>query len=146
MDKEFNDGEQFTLNIDNCIADKSMPAVVREASVNLRDYAYINVGRFFKEMSDIDLDTLQSLAEHTHPDAESTDEQIQQAFECMTLLGLAMLVGEGHDLTEQACESSLRVMISYVTIESLARKNLVEAFHENWSMDMDDTKPIVKAK
>jgi len=37
-------------------------------------------------------------------------------------------------------------MISYVTIETLARKNLVEAFHENWSMDMDDTKPIVKAK
>jgi len=146
MDKEFNDGEQFTLNIEKCIADKSMPAVIRETFVHLRDHGYINVGKFFKEMSDLDLDTLQMLAEFTHPDVDATEEQTQQGYEYMTLLGLAMLVGEGHELTEQACENSLRVMISYVTIETLARKNLVEAFHENWSMDMDDTKPIVKAK
>lgn len=146
MDKQFNDGEQFTLNIDKCIADKSMPAVIRETFVHLRDHGYINVGKFFKEMSDLDLDTLQILAEYTHPDAEATEEQTMQGYEYMTLLGMAMLVGEGHELTEEACENSLRVMISYVAIEGLARKNLVEAFHENWSMDMDDTKPIVKAK
>ena len=140
--------DTFTLNIDRCIADKSNPAVIRELFKQLHDHGYINVGKYFAEMSDIDLDMLTDLADHTHPDAvgESSPDEIAQAMETITLIGMALTVGEGGVLTETACEQGLKLAISYIAIESLYRKGVVNVFRENWSMTDDGSKPIVELR
>ena len=140
------DNETFTLNIGRCIADKTIPAVIRGLFMELRDHGYTNTGKFFQEMSDIDLDTLNYLAEQTHPESDSTEEESNRAYEVLALFGMALTVGEGRELTMENAEDSLKIAISYIAIESLSRRGLVEAFHENWTMDRDDTSPIVKAK
>jgi hypothetical protein len=140
--------DTFTLNIDRCIADKSNPAVIRELFKQLRDDGYINVGKYFAEMSDIDLDMLTEIADHTHPDAvgESTPEQITQSMETMALMGMALTVGEGGVLSESACEQGLKLTITYIAIESLYRRGIVNVFRENWSMTEEGNKPIVEMR
>ena len=143
-----NSEDTFTLNIDRCIADKSNPAVIRELFKQLRDDGYINVGKYFAEMSDLDLDMLTEIADHTHPDAvgESTPDQIAQSMETMALIGMALTVGEGGALTESACEQGLKLAITYIAIESLYRKGVVNVFRENWSMTEEGNKPIVEMR
>jgi hypothetical protein len=143
-----NSEDTFTLNIDRCIADKSNPAVIRELFKQLRDDGYINVGKYFAELSDLDLDMLTEIADHTHPDAvgESTPVQIAQSMETMALIGMALTVGEGGILTESACEQGLKLAITYIAIEGLYRKGLVNVFRENWSMIEEGNKPIVEMR
>lgn len=118
----FGDGETFTPNISRCIADKSIPAVIRGLFTGLRDNSYINTGKFFAELSDIDLDTLSYLAESTHPEADVTEEESDQACAYMTLLGMALLVGEGQELTLESSGNGLRLAIAYTSAESLFRQ------------------------
>lgn len=143
-----NSDDTFTLNIDRCIADKSNPAVIRELFKQLRDDGYINIGKYFAEMSDLDLDMLTEIADHTHHEAvgESTPDQIAQSMETMALIGMALTVGEGGTLTEEACEQGLKLAITYIALEGLFRKGLVNVFRENWSMTEDSSKPIVELR
>lgn len=143
-----NSKDTFTLNIDRCIADKSNPAVIRELFKQLRDDGYINVGKYFAELSDLDLDMLTEIADHTHPSAvnESTPEQIEQSIETMALIGMALTVGEGGVLTESACEQGLKLAITFIAIESLYRRGIVNVFRENWSMIEEGNKPIVEMR
>ena len=143
-----NSDDTFTLNIDRCISDKSNPAVIRELFKQLRDDGYINVGKYFAELSDIDLQLLVDLAEHTHVDAsnESDESDISRGVETLALLGMALTVGEGGPLTESACEQGVRLAIAFVSIESLYRKGLVNVFRENWSMIEEGNKPIVELR
>lgn len=142
----FGDDDTFTFNISQCIADKSIPSVIRSLFIELRDHSYINTGKFFAELNAIDLDTLSYLAENTHPDADVSEEESDQAYEYMTLLGMALLVGEGQELTMESSEIGLRLAITFTTIESLYRQGLVDVFHENWTMDQHCNKPIVAKK
>jgi hypothetical protein len=138
----------FTLNIERCINDKSQPAVIRQLFMQLRDDGYINTGKYFAELSTIDLQTLSDLADCTHPDAvdELPVEQIDEGFEAMTLVGMALMVGEGGMLSEESCEAALKLAISYTAIETLYRNGLVNVFRENWTMAEDTGKPIVELR
>lgn len=138
--------EYFTLNIERCIADKQIPAVIRQLFVELRDHGYVHVGKFYSELSDIDLDTLTTLAEQTHPEAAITEDEQNTAYEHMALLGMGLLVGEGQELSEENCENSLKLAIAYTAIEGLFRAGLVEVIRDNWSMVGDDKLPLVKLK
>lgn len=139
--------EYYTLNIEKCINDKTLPTVLRMLFVELRDCGYVHVGKFFGEMSRADLDTLRMLADYTHPDNEDvTEEEEKMGYETMALLGMALMTGEGHELSEENCENGLKLALSYTAIETLYREGLVEVFRDNWSMVGDDTMPIVKLK
>lgn len=141
------DEEIYSLNIETCIADRSIPSVIREVFLSLRENGYVNVGSFFKNLSDIDLETLSTLADFTHPDVEdATQEQVDMGYQYMSLLGMALMVGEGFDLSMDNCELGLKLAISYTAIESLHRHGMVNVFYENWSMDSDTNKPIVELK
>lgn len=143
-----NSNDTFTLNIDRCIEEKSNPAVVRDLFKQLRENGYINVGKFFEELSDLDLEMLTDIADRSHPDAASelTVEQIDQSMEMMVLIGMALTVGEGGVLTEHACAQGSQLAIAFITIEGLYRKGLVNVFRENWSMIEDGNKPIVELR
>lgn len=141
---EFENG--FTLNIDRCINDKSQPAVIRELFTQLRKDGYINVGKYFSELSDIDLQTLSDLSERTHPDTDVSQDEAQVGFEVMALLGMALTVGEGGMLDEKTTEVGLKLVIAYTAIETLYRKGLVNVFRENWSMAEDEGKKIVELR
>lgn len=147
MSEQFNENH-FTLNIDRCINDKNQPAVIRQLFTQLRDDGYINAGKYFAELNDADLQTLADLADYTHPQAQEdyTAEQINSGYEAMTLLGMALTVGEGGILDENTCETGLKLAISYTAIEQLYRKNLVNVFRENWTMTEDTGKPIVELR
>jgi hypothetical protein len=143
-----NSDAAFTLNIDRCINDKSRPAVIRELFKQLRDDGYINIGKYFAEISDVDLDMLADMCEHTHPEAvgDSSPEQIERSLESLMLIGLALTVGEGGILTEKSSDTSVRLAILYIVIEGLYRQGLVDVFRENWSMSADDDKPVVQIR
>lgn len=146
MEAENTPNDYYTLNIERCIADKQIPAVIRQLFVELRDHGYAHVGKFYGDLSDIDLDTLTMLSEQTHPESVVTEEEASRAYEYMGLLGMALLVGEGHELSEENCENGLKLAIAYTAIEGLYRQGLVEVMRENWSMIGDDKLPLVKLK
>lgn len=142
----FGDQETFTLNIANCIQDKSLPAVLRLLLTELRDNGYVNTGQFFQTISVPDLDMLSVLADYTQEDEEITEEESTMGFEHLALLGMALCVGEGIEMSAQSAADVLKLTITFIAIEGLHRKGLVEAMHENWSMDVGSNVPIVSKK
>ena len=121
--------------------------MIRQIFVELKERGYLSVGDFFKGLNSTDLDSLRTLAEYTNPEAtEYSEEEVNRGYEAMLMLGIGLSLGEGLELSESHCDKSMRGAIIYTTIEALAREGLVEAYRENWSMSLDDDKPIVKRK
>ena len=142
-----NDDDYFVVNIDKCISDKELPAVIRQIFVELKENGYLSVGDFFKGLNSTDLETLRVLAEYTNPAAdEYTEDEVNQGYEAMMMLGIGLSLGEGLELSESHCEKAMKGAIIYTTIEALARKDIVDVFRENWSMSLDEDKPIVQRK
>lgn len=142
-----NDNDYFVVNIDKCIADKELPAVIRQIFTELKERDYISPGDFFKNLNETDLESLRILAEYTNPAAdEYTEEQIDRGYEAMMMLGIGLSLGEGLELSESHCEKAMKGAIIYTSIEAMARKDIVEVYRENWSMSLDEDKPVVKRK
>lgn len=140
--------EQYIINIENCIADYSRPAVIRNLFVDIRDRGYVTVGDFFERMNDSDLDVLRVISE-TVADLdgdEPSNEQEEDAFSDLVMLSLGLTIAEGITIDPDQLNTNMRVTMSFIALEYLARANEINVYHENWSMDPDHSGIIADMK
>lgn len=135
------------LNIPEILADKQLPAVIRSLMIQIRDVGFVNVGKFFQDMSDVDLAAVAQMAEAFALEAamEEDENEFSRATQHLSLMGLALMVGDGEPLVANSLEISLKLTMTYIALEGLSRLGLVRALHDNWSMDLHSTKPIAAA-
>ena len=138
----------FILNIDNGIADKRRPAVIRNLFIDIRDRSYVTPGEFFREMSDRDLDVLREYSEMigSLEGADPNTKEHDEACENMSLLGLALCVGDGIELTDDTAVNAIQTAVLFTSLEHLARLGVIDVYRDNWSMDPMDNAMIAKAK
>jgi hypothetical protein len=136
---------EFTINIENCINDKSQPMVIRQLFVDLRKYGYISTGDFFKEMHDGDLDILRNMSSLIEENDE-TDPEFHRAVESVMMLGVGLCFGEGMVLNEEQATTAIAATTTFIALEYLARSNLITVIRENWSMDPTINKEIARLK
>lgn len=126
----------FYVDLDMVLKDKRSLAVTRLLAADLKARPYIKVGDFLANLSDDDLQTLVNGAE---PDA---GEKVK--FDDLLLIALMLNNAEGLPPLEsvEGGRELLGKLITFLVVESLARKKLVRVFRENMSFgeDMDDCK------
>lgn len=140
--------EHYILNIENCIADRTRPAVIRTLFMDIRERGYVTVGEFFKNINDADLDTLRDISE-TIMDLEGGEPQTlqeQDAYSNIVLLSCALLVAEGSEVDPAIFSTAVKVTMSFIALEALARMNMIDVYRENWSMDPESSAILAQAK
>lgn len=127
QEEDFGGG--YTVNYDKVVQSKDCLAVTRLLAADVIKNPYMKVGDFFKNLNENDLQTLVQLA----------DEDDGEFYDDFCLIGEMLAAAEGLPPAENLEEIQKRITqtISFVIIESLARKGLVKIYYENMSFGED---------
>jgi hypothetical protein len=134
-----NDIEESHIVIPRVAKDQTMLAITRLTAAQLMENPYIVVGDFFRNMPLNDIQTLVDVIE---------EGEYGPHFSELLVLAQMLYMGEGlgHQIgsIDQVAER-IQTMIGFITITSLAKKGLVEAFYDKFSFD-ENMKNAVIAK
>lgn len=125
MEKEY-----LVLNIDNIIKQKDIPNVIKGAALDLKYHTYLSIGDFLKKISDEDLEILSDYCDNIFENKYHPEEVSNIA-----LLATILLTGEGLEANEETVAEAIDATIMFITLEGLARKDLVEVYRENFTLD-----------
>ncbi len=119
----------FTVNYAKVVQSKDCLAVTRLLAADMIKNPYMKVGDFFKALNESDLQTLVKLA----------DDEEGHGYDDFCLIGEMLAAAEGLPPADNLEEIQYRIgqTISFVIIESLARKGLVKIYYENMSFGED---------
>lgn len=122
------------INLDRISQEKTFLSMTRLLAIDLMNNPYLSIGSFVKNLSDKDIDEFMELVENNS----------DMAMENMLLITELLASAEGLP-SENMAELTERcnIMTSYLTIESLGRKNLVKVHHENMSFGEEYDKKII---
>jgi len=114
--------------------------------LTLRDNSYYTVGKFFEELSDVDLKQLSDSADAVYRagQEDSDDDENDHATkdeEIMALLGLGLLLCDGEELNMKNSAAAMNSAVIYTTLESLGRKKLIKPLRQNWAA-LDSGLPV----
>ena len=130
----------FYVNLDEVIKNKDSLAVTRLLAADLKARPYLPVGEFLSSLSD---DDLQMLVKGSEP-----DEKGEVKFDDLLLIAMMLNNAEGLPPIEESEEARelLGKLITFLAVESLARKKMIRVYRENMSFgdDMDDRKVAEK--
>ena len=149
-EKNFQDGE-FDILYDNIITNKECLSVTRILAADLQANPYYTVGQFLKNLNDVDLAELNDIVNcnFKHDLDEADEEEEPEADPRMAdIVLLAEMLSRGEDIKSRSDEELLAKVnqfMIFISIESLRRKGLVEAYHSNMTFGDDgDSRVIVK--
>lgn len=118
---------QFTPNLERIIELPKTPAVVKEVARHVQKDGYLLPGTFLKGLSDVDLDVLVGFCETMHVGSVAPPSTKELAYETMIMLTTLLTLGEGKTgQTREELLEDLVTTVTFVTLEKLARRNLVE--------------------
>ena len=135
--------DTMAIRFDRVAEDKSFLPVTRLLAIDIIKNPYLAVGDFMKEISDQDIELLLDIA----------DDEDNCHFEELVLIPEMLAAAEGipneyEDEKEMIATARARVaiFITYLTIESLARKDLIIIHRENMSFGDDAGDRVVAEK
>lgn len=129
---DFDIGDPLMIAFNKVSEDKTMLPTTRLLAVDIIKNGYINVGEFFKNISDSDLKSYMNMAENIEGDAAAE----------ILLLSEMLSIGEGlenglDETNQETMRNRMSHLIMYLACESLARKGLVKLYRENMSFGDD---------
>ncbi len=135
--------DTMAIRFDRVAEDKSFLPVTRLLAIDIIKNPYLVVGDFMKDISDQDIELLLDIA----------DDEDNCHFEELVLIPEMLAAAEGipneyADEKEMIATARARVaiFITYLTIESLARKDLIIIHRENMSFGDDAGDRVVAEK
>ena len=135
--------DTMAIRFDKVSEDKSFLPVTRLLAIDIIKNPYLAVGDFMREISDQDIELLLDIA----------DDEDNCHFEELVLIPEMLAAAEGipneyADEKEMIATARARVaiFITYLTIESLARKDLIIIHRENMSFGDDAGDRVVAEK
>ena len=147
----------FTINYDNIIQHKDCLPVTRLLAADLKANPYMTVGKFVHDLSDIDLGTLNTIAQRniTLPD-DLEDLENDPPFneeDIDPLMADIVLIAEMPSRAEGVISESDRdlarttsMFMYYVMFESLYRKGLIKLHHKNMTFSEDSKHKMIVEK
>jgi hypothetical protein len=133
---------EFLISFKNVCEDNTMLPTTRLLAVDIIKNGYINVGDFFKNMPESDLQSYLHMVEELNENVDAGAEVL--------LLSEMLAIGEGLEIgfnpnEPKTMQARLSQLIMFLSCESLARKGLVKLYRENMSFGEDiDNKPFVE--
>jgi hypothetical protein len=134
----------MTFNI-NSLDPTEFPGYVQTIYNMTRMSDYVTTGEYFMNLYDEDLEELlQSIDKITVP--EGFEDPI--SFRNIMMLTILLRTAEGlPDMTTKDLHKSMGTVCTYAALEGLARKGVVEIFHQNMCVsgdELSDSKIIAK--
>jgi len=149
--KENSETGEFDILYDNIIKNKECLSITRILAADLQANPYYTVGQFLKNLNDVDLAELNDIVNcnFKHDLDEADEEEESQADPRMAdIVLLAEMLSRGEDVKSRSDEELLAKVnqfMIFISIESLRRKGMVEAYHSNMTFGDDgDERMIVK--
>ena len=141
-------GEQFDINYDNIITNKECLSITRILAADLQANPYCTVGQFLKNLNDVDLAELNDIVNcNFKHDLDDIDEEEHETDPRMAdIVLLAEMLSRGEDIVSKSDEELLAKVnqfMIFISIESLRRKGMVEAYHSNMTFGDDGDERIV---
>lgn len=135
FEQEYQGG--YSVNLSKVIESQKSLAVTRMLASDLMKQPYMQIGDFFKNISDSDLVTLVDAAE---PNSDNMDE--------LLLIAMMLRTAEGLEAMENEEEGKkmLGQLVTMLVMESLYRKGLIKLYRENMSFGDDMGDKIVAEK
>ena len=126
---------EFLISFKNVCEDNTMLPTTRLLAVDIIKNGYINVGDFFKNMPESDLQSYLHMVDEIH------NENVDAGAEVL-LLSEMLAIGEGLEIgfnpnEPKTMQARLSQLIMFLSCESLARKGLVKLYRENMSFGED---------
>lgn len=141
--------ENFLLNFDRVISDSSIPAIIRFTFLQIRNRknSYMTPGEFLRDLSDVDLQNLIDLADILYgKDNQESEFTVNRATNHLIILTLGLATAEGSmDINDATILSSLKMTITFITLESLFRQGLIELDRDKLSY-VDDAECVARLK
>lgn len=137
---EFNPStDEFTVNIQGVLLDPSTASYNWHAANLIRLQGMSNLGFILKSLRNDQVQSLVQIADKIQVlDSKSDD------FKSIVLFTMLCMQAEGHRLLQADLAANLPLIVIGVTVESLARKGLVEIDYSKFSLD--STESFVKVK
>jgi len=138
MDNDnFDENGHFAVNLEEIASGKHLLAITRLTAMEIKTDGYLTVGRFLQQLSDHDLQEIMNICEKA--DDESNDK-------IGDILLIAEMLASAEGLEPGDVTSITRRMNAFImllTIESLHRRGLVKAYHNNMSLGDDAGDKII---
>lgn len=120
------------LDLKKAVNDKTFPAIVRTTAMELLNAkSYSKLGPWFKSLSDHDLHDLNGVVEQVDAgDSNASD----------VLVALAMILSQAEGGSSETVEETIadvQMFTTYITMESLYRKGLIDLNHEAMTFSPD---------
>lgn len=128
----------FEINYDQILASDEMLGIVRDGVRAIRKNAYVTPGEFLQTVMNADL--LEAI--------EVADDEEHSNYGDFMLLAEMLARAEGLDAAQDFEEMRHRMslMISFLVVESLSRKNMVKVYHDRISFGDDMSKAVIVEK
>lgn len=131
--EEFDPDETYSINVQQVIDNKTLLPITRDLAKRISKECYLTVGEYIITMDDVELNYLIDLI----PTDDNMATLTEKSGELM-LISELLALGEG---LPSANAEDIMARTSFFTkllvFESLYRKGIVNAFHENWTLDLD---------
>lgn len=132
--------EQFlSINYNKVVSPESnFSGITKMTAANIIKNPYMNLGTFFKGLTNNDVTVLNLMV-------EMMDTDIQSAQEIILLTEMLSRAEGTEGASVEDCTQNVNSFVTFITIVSLERKGLVRVFYENLSFGEDMAgKPIVE--
>lgn len=125
----------FNINLEKVVKTKDYLGTTRLLASHFLNNQYMSVADFLTEISDSDLKSFMHMID---------EEDIEQ----FILISEMLAIGEGLDLSDSddTIMKRTNTLIGFMTVESLARKNLVKIHRENMSFGDDFLDKVIVEK
>lgn len=135
---DFNDYEDYTIDLKKITEQHDFLAVTKLLAQSLMIEPYMMPGKWFKQLSDHDLQLLNGVIE---------EDQDGPHFQELLLICEMLSQAEGVDERNIAAATErMNMLIILLTCESLARKGLVKVNYNNMSFGADMKDKVVVEK
>jgi hypothetical protein len=132
---EFDADEVYTIRVDEIIDNKKLLPITRRLAKKIASHGYITVGEFILVMEDEELEHLIEFIPSANEEAPESYDSVSSE---LMLLSELLALGEGLPSANVADIITRTSFFAKLLIfESLYRKGIINAFHENWTLDLD---------
>jgi len=150
--KQDSETGEFDINYANIIMNKECMKITRILAADLQDNPYYTVGQFLKNLNDVDLAELNNIVNcNFKADLDDVDEEEERETDprMADIVLLAEMLSRGEDVVSKSDEELLTKVnqfMIFISIESLRRKGMVEAYHSNMTFGTDGKERVIVKK
>lgn len=137
--EDFDPDETYSINVQQVIDNKTLLPITRKLAKRINKENYLTVGDFIISMEDEDLEYLIDLIPN-----EDNEEALTK--ECTELMLISELLALGEGLPASDVKNIMErtsFFTKLLVFESIYRKGIINAYHENWTLDLDANSDII---